>query len=107
MTMTFAENEKLNTVDSANAYNMAVNYGKLADYLSLSADQVEAVQDVHSSFCADMMNASCATSDERTLMVKNAIYKDHTYMRFVLTNDQYSKYLMLLNATFNNRGLAK
>ena len=26
MTMTFAENEKLNSVDNANAYNMSVNY---------------------------------------------------------------------------------
>ena len=83
MTMTFAENEKF------------------------SMDQAEAVQDIHSSFCADMMNAAGANADERESMVKKAVEKDLKYMRYVLTQDQYRKYLMLLNATFNNRGLIK
>ena len=107
MTMTFAENEKLNSVENANAYNMAVNYDRLADCLGLSMDQAEAVQDIHSSFCADMMNAAGANADERESMVKKAVEKDLKYMRYVLTQDQYCKYLMLLNATFNNRGLIK
>lgn len=107
MTMTFAENEKLNSVENANAYNMAVNYDRLADCLGLSMDQAEAVQDIHSSFCADMMNAAGANADERESMVKKAVEKDLKYMRYVLTQDQYRKYLMLLSATFNNRGLIK
>lgn len=107
MTMTFAENEKLNSVDNANAYNMSVNYSKLADCLELSGDQVELVQDIHTSFCADMMNAAYANADEREGMVKNAIAKDLNFMRHVLNNDQYRKYLTLLNLTFNNRGLNK
>ena len=107
MTMTFAENEKLNSVENANACNMAVNYDRLADCLGLSMDQAEAVQDIHSSFCADMMNAAGANADERESMVKKAVEKDLKYMRYVLTQDQYRKYLMLLNATFNNRGLIK
>lgn len=107
MTMTFAENEKLNSVDNANAYNMSVNYSKLADCLELSGDQVELVQDIHTSFCADMMNAAYANADERESMVKNAIAKDLNFMRHVLNSDQYRKYLTLLNLTFNNRGLNK
>ena len=99
MTMTFAEDEKLNNVESAKAYNMEVNYGKLADFLGLSSDQLEAVQDIHTSFCADMLNAANANSDERASMVK--------YMRNVLTGDQFRKYLMLLNVTFNNRGIER
>ena len=97
MTMTFAENEKLNSVENA----------RLADCLGLSIDQAEAVQDIHTSFCADMMNAAGANADERESMVKKAVEKDLKYMRYVLTQDQYRKYLMLLNATFNNRGLIK
>lgn len=105
MTMTFAENETLNGVENVSAYNMNVNYGRLADCLGLSNDQVEAVQDIHTSFCADMMNAASANADERKGMVKKAVEKDLKYMRYVLTGDQYRKYLMLLNVTFNNRGL--
>ena len=86
---------------------MAVNYDRLADCLGLSIDQAEAVQDIHTSFCADMMNAAGANADERESMVKKAVEKDLKYMRYVLTQDQYRKYLMLLNATFNNRGLIK
>ena len=107
MTMAFAENEKLNNVENANAYNMAVNYDRLADCLGLSSDQAEAVQDVHTSFCADMMNAAGANADERDNMIKKAVEKDLKYMRYILTENQYRKYLMLLNATFNNRGLVK
>ena len=107
MTMAFAENEKLNNTESTNAYNMAVNYGKLAESLGLSIDQAEAVQDIHTSFCADMMNAAGANADEREAMVKKAVEKDLKYMRTVLTEEQYRSYLRLLNATFMNRGLIK
>ena len=107
MTMTFAEDEKLNNVESAKAYNMEVNYGKLADFLGLSSDQLEAVQDIHTSFCADMLNAANANSDERASMVNGAVEKDLKYMRNVLTGDQFRKYLMLLNVTFNNRGIER
>lgn len=107
MTMTFAEDEKLNSVDNAKVYNMEVNYTKLADYLGLSLDQLEAVQDVHTSFCADMLNAANANTDERKTMVDSAVEKDLKYMRNILTGEQFRKYLMLLNVTFNNRGIER
>lgn len=107
MTMTFAENEELNKVDNANSYNMSVNYDKLADCLGLTLDQAELVQDIHTSFCADMLNASQAEGVERKAMVSKAIEKDLKYMHAVLTKEQYRKYLLLLNTTFNNRGLNK
>lgn len=105
MTMTFAENENLNSADNAKAYSMVVNYDKLANYLGLSSDQTEFVQDIHTSFCADMMNAANAGDDERKSMVNMAIVKDLKYMRHVLSKEQYRKYLAVLNATFVNRGL--
>lgn len=107
MTMTFAENEELNTVSNANAYKMSVNYSKLADALGLSLDQQEAVQDIHSEFCADMLNAGNANDDERKDMVEKALTKDLKHMRSVLSDNQYRTYLMLLNTTIVNRGLNK
>ena len=38
-------------------------------------------------------------------MVNKAIEKDLKYMHYILDRDQYRKYLLLLNATINNRGL--
>lgn len=107
LTMTFAEDEKLNATNNANAYNMSVNYDKLAESLGLSTDQAEAVEDIHTSFCAEMMNAANADKDERKALVNKAVLKDLKHMRYVLTNEQYRKYCMLLNTTFNNRGLNK
>ena len=107
MNLTFAENEELNTVSNANAYKMSVNYSKLADALELSLDQQEAVQDIHSEFCADMLNASTVSSDERKAMVEKALQKDLKHMRYVLSDNQYRTYLMLLNTTIVNRGLNK
>ena len=54
-----------------------------------------------------VMNAAAANADERENMVKKAVEKDLKYMRYILTESQYRKYLTLLNATFNNRGLGK
>ncbi|WP_440425342.1 hypothetical protein [Prevotella sp.] len=107
MTLTFAENEELNTVNSVNAYKMSVNYDKLADALELTLDQLEAVQDIHSEFCADMMNAGNASADERKAMVGKALAKDLKHMHSVLSDGQYHTYLKLLNATIVNRGLNK
>ena len=107
MTLTFAENEELNTVSKADAYKMTVNYSRLADALGLSLDQQEAVQDIHSEFCADMYNAGISGTDERKALVKKALEKDLKHMRSVLSDNQYRTYLMLLNTTIVNRGLNK
>jgi hypothetical protein len=105
MTMTFAEDENLNEVENVNAYKMEVNYSKLGDALRLSNDQMEAVQDIHEAFCADMMSVAAANKESRKAMMKNAIIKDLQFMRLVLNEKQYRKYLLLLNITLNNRGL--
>ena len=86
-TMAFAEGENAKAANEAAAYDMSVNYSKLANALGLSIDQWESVE------------------DERKGMVDKAIEKNLKYMRYILNSNQYSKYLQLLNATMNNRGL--
>lgn len=107
MAVTFAENEEFNTVSNANAYRMSVNYDKLAYALGLTLDQKEAVQDIHSEFCADMLNAGAASPEERKVMVDKALKKDLKHMRGILSDSQYHTYLMLLNTTIVNHGLNK
>ena len=103
-TATFAADEETNATA---AYNMNIKMGPLADALSLNIDQVEAVADVHKNFTAEMMNAAIAPAEERDAMVGKAINKDLKYMHTILSEKQYRKYLMLLNATLKNRGLIK
>ena len=105
MTMAFAENENNSTLNSAEAYDMTVNMRKLAVALGLTVDQMEAVQDIHTAFCNEMMLAANADADEREAMVNNAVKKDVRYMHYILNDKQYKTYLMLLNATLHNRGL--
>jgi len=102
MTMTFAENEGMNTTE---AYNMTVNMPKLAKALGLTMDQMESVAEVHKTFTSEMMFAAQYGKEERTKMVDKAVNKDLAYMHYILNNDQYRKYVMLLNVTLINRGL--
>ena len=105
MTMTFAEDENLNKVENVEAYRMEVNYHRLGETLNLSGDQMEAVQSIHDAFCVDMMSIAAANQTSRKAMLKNAIDKELRFMRIVLDDKQYKKFLLLLNVTLNNRGL--
>lgn len=107
MTMTFAEDEKLDNVSSTNAYDMRINYKPLARSLQLSKDQTEAMIDAHEAFCADMMSVAAANKEARKAMMGNAITKNLRNMHYILDKDQYRLYLRILNTTINNRGLNK
>ena len=113
MTMAFAEKENAvveNAVEmnANNVYDMSVNMRKLSVALGLTVDQIEAVETVHNTFNAEMLFAAhYGTKEERDAQVKKAVEKDIKWMNYILTKDQYRKYLVLLNATLNNRGLNK
>lgn len=102
-----AENENANNVNDIEAYDMSVNMRRLASTLELENDQIEAVENIHNTFSAEMMFAAHKDGEERTAMAKKAIDKDVKFMRYVLNDKQYRKYLLLLNITLNNRGLNK
>lgn len=102
MTNALAENESMNM---NNVYAMNVNYGSLSRALNLSDDQLEAVKDIHSAFNAAMINAASADADDAKAIIASALDFDLREMRAVLDNDQFRKYITILNATFNNRGL--
>jgi hypothetical protein len=107
MTMAFAENENAASVNNVEAYDMSVNINKLSNALALTADQVEAVAEIHHTFAAEMMFAAQYNNDVRKTRVNDAIEKDVKWMRYVLNDKQMRTYLVLLNATINNRGLNK
>ena len=105
MTTTFAKDENANATSAMSAFDMSVNMDKLSETLNLTCDQRESVADVHHTFCGEMMVAAQAgNEDQKDLMIK-AVNKDLKYMHYILNKDQYRKYVMVLNATLNNRGL--
>ena len=100
MTMAFAEGENLNSVNNVAAYDMSCNMNKLAEALSLTADQREAVDNIYQTFNAEMMFAAQNyNDDQRKEMVKKALEKNVAWMRYVLNDKQSHTYLMLLNTT--------
>jgi len=105
MTFANAENENASNTLGVEAYDMNVNMRKLAVTLGMTFEQMEAVEDIHRTFCAEMMFAAHANKDEREKLVDKAVKKDVRYMSYVLDKEQYRKYLILLNATLRNRGL--
>lgn len=106
MTMTFAENETAANLNATEAYDMqSVNMKKLGMALNLSKDQVESFAEIHKTFSAEMLFAAQTVGDERQKMVEKAIKKDLAYMNYILSSDQYRKYVMLLNITLMNRGI--
>ena len=52
-----------------------------------------------------MAHAAKASDDKRQEMKNKAVKKNLSYMHYVLSAQQYHKYLIYLNATMNNRGL--
>ena len=105
MTMTFAENENTESVNSVETYDMSVNMRKLSVALDLTSDQIEAVENIHNTFNAEMHLVAVADSSDRQKMLNKAVDRDIKWMHYVLNEKQYRTYMTLLNTTLNNRGL--
>ena len=103
--MSYAENENAENTQNVESYDMNVNMRKLAVALDMTFDQMETVQDIHRTFCAEMMLAAHANKEEREALMDQALRKDLRYMHYVLDQKQYRKYVTLLNTTLRNRGL--
>ena len=102
---TFAKDENANANNAMSAFDMSVKMNKLSQALNLTTVQTESVADVHHTFCGEMMVAAQANDDDRKELMMKAVNKDLKYMHYILNKDQYRKYLLILNATLNNRGL--
>ena len=101
----FAEDNNVAEIESIEKYDFNVNTRKLASFLELSEDQIEAVEQVTSELSNDMKFAFYEnTKETRQRVAKNAIEKNVNYMSYILTHEQYRNYLKVLNITLRNRG---
>ena len=104
----FAEDNNATEIERIERYNVKVNTKKLADYLQLTSDQFDAVETITDEFSNDLMFAAVQNSDStRSMITKNLIEKNVKYMSYILNKNQMRKYLVVLNATMNNRGILK
>ena len=102
----FAEDNNATEIERIERYDVKVNAKKLANYLQLSSDQFDAVETVTNEFSNDLMFAAVQDGEaSRKAVTKNLIDKNVKYMSYILNEKQMHKYLIVLNATMNNRGL--
>ena len=113
LSMTVAMADNANTIvsndepslENAN-FDMSCDMRRLAVTLGMTSEQMEDAQNIHTQFCDDMLEAGKAgNNDARRAIMNNAIEKDLRWMRYILTDKQYHKYLTLLNVTLMNKGL--
>jgi hypothetical protein len=101
-----AGNENSNKLSRVEAYTLNVNVNSLARYLELSKDQVESVENIQNVFAESLRYAAVMETDEsRKNMVKSAVEFDLKNLSYVLSKEQYKKYLKVLNVTLINRGI--
>ena len=102
----FAEDNNATEIERIERYDVKVNTKKLANYLQLTSDQYDAVETVTNEFSNDLMFAAVQNGEvSRNAVTKNLIDKNIKYMSYILNKDQYYRYLKVLNATINNRGI--
>jgi len=102
----FAEDNNATEIERIERYNVKVNTKKLADYLQLSVDQMDGVGTVIDEFSNDLMFAAVQSNDSsRSMITKNLLEKNVKYMSYILNEEQMRKYLIVLNATINNRNI--
>ena len=102
----FAEDNNATEIERIERYDLKVNTRKLADYLQLSSDQFDAVESVTDELTKDLMFAAVECNKQsRSAVTKNALTKNVKHMSYILSDDQMHKYLVVLNATVNNRGI--
>ena len=102
----FAEDNNATEIERIEKYDIKDNNRKMANYLELNEDQMAAVETVTTEFTNDLKFAAFECSDSnRKAVTKNLIEKNIKHMSYILNKEQYHKYLVILNATINNRQL--
>lgn len=101
----FADDTTAAKVDNIEKYDLKINHRKLVSFLDLEEDQVDIVDMFVSELESGILFASSMeTEKSRNKILANAVNKNIMCMRSILNNDQYRKYLRLINLTLVNRG---
>ena len=93
--------EKLEVTD----WNMEMHLSDLARYLDLNSIQYEHVSDAIDFFSDKMKSAKYSMGKRQIKYLNEAVYGNLKLMRSTLSQDQYKKYLRILNSQLRNKGL--
>lgn len=97
-TMSFASENR----NSESKEPFAINFDKLSNYLQLSSAQADEVYKINDYFIDKQKETRYSKDDLREKKLLEAVYGNLKLMKEVLTQEQYRKYVTLLNVTNNN-----
>lgn len=80
----------------------AASLYQLTNYLDLTAAQVDEVSSINEYFIQKQKESLHAAASVQEKKMQEAIFGNLKLMKKVLTEEQYRKYVMLLNVTNNN-----
>ena len=86
-------------------WNMGMHLPKLARYLDLDSNQYDNVSNAIDFFSDKMRSAKYSKEKRQIKYLNEAVYGNLKLMKSTLSQDQYKKYLRLINYQLQNKGL--
>ena len=83
----------------------AVEFGKLSSYLDLTPSQMDEVYDINEYFKGQQKESLSRDTKRQEERLQKAVYGNLKLMKSALSDNQYRKYVTLLNVTNNNNRL--
>lgn len=102
-TVNFAKAQCVN--ENGNKEPFAVEFGKLSSYLDLTPSQMDEVYDINEYFKGQQKESLSRDTKRQEERLRKAVYGNLKLMKSALSDNQYRKYVTLLNVTNNNNRL--
>ena len=102
-TVSFAKAQCVN--ENGNKEPLAVEFGKLSSYLDLTPSQMDEVYDINEYFKGQQKESLSRDTKRQEERLQKAVYGNLKLMKSALSDNQYRKYVTLLNVTNNNNRL--
>lgn len=103
VTVSFAKAQCVN--ENGNKEPFAVEFGKLSSYLDLTPSQMDEVYDINEYFKGQQKESLSRDTKRQEERLQKAVYGNLKLMKSALSDNQYRKYVTLLNVTNNNNRL--
>ena len=102
-TVSFAKAQCVN--ENGNKEPFAVEFGKLSSYLDLTPSKMDEVYDINEYFKGQQKESLSRDTKRQEERLQKAVYGNLKLMKSALSDNQYRKYVTLLNVTNNNNRL--
>lgn len=102
-TVSFAKAQCVN--ENGNKEPFAVEFGKLSSLIDLTPSQMDEVYDINEYFKGQQKESLSRDTKRQEERLQKAVYGNLKLMKSALSDNQYRKYVTLLNVTNNNNRL--